>query len=576
MSALSIQVPFPVFNDRDGQPLDNGYVWIGQPNLSPQTNPVNVYFDEALTILAPQPLRTINGYISNSGTPAQVYIDGVNFSILVQDSKGTMVYNFPEGTGISPNACGVMYEPPFTGAVPTPVCVKLAETVSVRDFGATSGADTAAINAAITYAVNNGAIINFDFDATIRVPTDAPTIQKAIDAINAEPNVDITINIEAGHILTAGFRIDNRDCSYMTISSTDAVVTCSPSFALMSITDLSFGLRSDKNMFVAVQARMPRWNILVDASGVDSNYGIMLMQGSYGYVYPNKGIINMQSSTIEGVGAVAAYASQLNAYGANFSGCQNGVQATVGSIANCAAANLTNCSAAGMDVSRSSIGYCNDATISGGLRGIYVRRSWVTCQGATISGVTGVGIYSAVASHVVAYGVKFESMTGSCVLVGEGSTIDISAATNDALPLDPTDISPPRSFNQLTKDGTITDQARAQGHAPQLTSESLITLAATGEQSVLAGTYHTIYDVTGERQIVGGSVVGSDIGLKITIDGVVVLEDTARARGFDSAGEFYAAISIPPCASRTSLKLEVYNRNTSATTQIGWRVYRSQ
>jgi hypothetical protein len=28
MSALSIQVPFPVFQDRDGQPLDNGYVWI--------------------------------------------------------------------------------------------------------------------------------------------------------------------------------------------------------------------------------------------------------------------------------------------------------------------------------------------------------------------------------------------------------------------------------------------------------------------------------------------------------------------------------------------------------------------
>jgi hypothetical protein len=32
MSALSIQVPFPVFQDRDGQPLENGYIWIGQPN----------------------------------------------------------------------------------------------------------------------------------------------------------------------------------------------------------------------------------------------------------------------------------------------------------------------------------------------------------------------------------------------------------------------------------------------------------------------------------------------------------------------------------------------------------------
>jgi len=88
MSAPSIQVPFPVFQDRDGQPLENGYVWIGQPNLAPQVNPVNVYFDAALPQPAAQPLRTINGYISNSGTPAQVYVDAVNFSILVQARKG--------------------------------------------------------------------------------------------------------------------------------------------------------------------------------------------------------------------------------------------------------------------------------------------------------------------------------------------------------------------------------------------------------------------------------------------------------------------------------------------------------
>jgi hypothetical protein len=104
MSALSIQPTYPIFQGRDGQPLENGYVWIGEPNLNPQTNPVVVYFDAALTIPAPQPLRTLNGYISRAGTPAQIYVNAVNFSILVQDGNGSMVYNFPEGAGAAPFA----------------------------------------------------------------------------------------------------------------------------------------------------------------------------------------------------------------------------------------------------------------------------------------------------------------------------------------------------------------------------------------------------------------------------------------------------------------------------------------
>jgi hypothetical protein len=164
MSPLSIQVPFPVFQDRDGQPLENGYIWIGEPNLNPQTNPVVAYFDAALTIPAPQPLRTLNGYVSRAGTPAQIYIDGVNFSILVQDSKGSMVYNFPDGSGISPDACGVTYNPPFTGAVSYPVCEKLEQTVSVKDFGAVGDGvtdDYDAINAAWLYCYPIGASLYF-------------------------------------------------------------------------------------------------------------------------------------------------------------------------------------------------------------------------------------------------------------------------------------------------------------------------------------------------------------------------------------------------------------------------------
>lgn len=159
MSALSISVPYPVFSGQDGLPLNNGYVWIGTANLYPITNPIAVYFDEALTIQATQPLRTINGFISNAGTPAQLYVDAMNFSILVQDSKGSMVYNFPEGTGLSPDACGVTYTPPFSGGVAYPVCEKLEQTVSPKDFGAVGDGITNDLTA-VKNALESGYVVD--------------------------------------------------------------------------------------------------------------------------------------------------------------------------------------------------------------------------------------------------------------------------------------------------------------------------------------------------------------------------------------------------------------------------------
>jgi hypothetical protein len=190
MSALSISVPYPVFSGQDGLPLDNGYVWIGTANLYPITNPILVYFDEALTIQATQPLRTINGFISNAGTPAQIYVDAVNYSILVQDSKGTMVYNFPDGTGVdaryTPGPDSLLFpggpisidsaldqitdkdsgssiigfNQAGAGAVSRTVEAKLREyIVSVKDYGATGDGvtnDRAAINLAFDEVIGRG------------------------------------------------------------------------------------------------------------------------------------------------------------------------------------------------------------------------------------------------------------------------------------------------------------------------------------------------------------------------------------------------------------------------------------
>lgn len=92
MSALSIQPPYPTFTDIDGQPLENGYIWIGTANQDPQANPIPVYWDKGLTIVAAQPIRTTGGYPANSGTPARIYANG-NYSIRVMNKNGSIVYS---------------------------------------------------------------------------------------------------------------------------------------------------------------------------------------------------------------------------------------------------------------------------------------------------------------------------------------------------------------------------------------------------------------------------------------------------------------------------------------------------
>lgn len=100
MSAIEVKPPYPAFAGTDGQPLENGYIWIGTVNLSPQVNPIAVYWDAANTIAAPLPIRTLNGYPSRNGTPARFYVTG-DYSIQVLDSKGSVVY-----TSLSDNLSG--------------------------------------------------------------------------------------------------------------------------------------------------------------------------------------------------------------------------------------------------------------------------------------------------------------------------------------------------------------------------------------------------------------------------------------------------------------------------------------
>ena len=99
----TVTSPFPVFYETDGTPLDAGYIYLGTVDLNPETNPITVYWDAALTIPAAQPLRTSGGYIVRNGITASVFTSSF-YSITVKNKNGNLIYSAVAGEDYIPVA----------------------------------------------------------------------------------------------------------------------------------------------------------------------------------------------------------------------------------------------------------------------------------------------------------------------------------------------------------------------------------------------------------------------------------------------------------------------------------------
>lgn len=103
MALTQVTGPYPIFTDLDGSPLDDGYLYIGAANQDPETNPIQVFWDSALTIPATQPIRTNNGYAWRNGTPGLLYTAS-EFSITIRNKRNEFVLYSPLGYGFDPKS----------------------------------------------------------------------------------------------------------------------------------------------------------------------------------------------------------------------------------------------------------------------------------------------------------------------------------------------------------------------------------------------------------------------------------------------------------------------------------------
>jgi hypothetical protein len=95
MAVNSVLPPYPNYRDLDGEPLEAGFIYIGEPGFEARSTPKASFFDEALTIPTGTEtgaaIRTRGGFPLRNGAPANIYVND-DFSITVTDRNGVLIY----------------------------------------------------------------------------------------------------------------------------------------------------------------------------------------------------------------------------------------------------------------------------------------------------------------------------------------------------------------------------------------------------------------------------------------------------------------------------------------------------
>ena len=87
--------PYPLFIDGRGALLDAGFIYVGIADGDPETDPINLFLDQALTVPIAQPLRTLGGLIIDGANAVYIYFAEADASVRVRDADGYLVSYTP-------------------------------------------------------------------------------------------------------------------------------------------------------------------------------------------------------------------------------------------------------------------------------------------------------------------------------------------------------------------------------------------------------------------------------------------------------------------------------------------------
>lgn len=138
--------PHLYMGDTTGRPLDAGRVYFGRPNKDPEFYPINVFYDEALTIPAMQPIRTKGGFMNANGDMTEIYALETRYSVKVLDGHGRQVF-YKEDMSSTSTASAISTQADIAIAITRNQIDKNNDILSITDFAT---ADDAYNSAKIT------------------------------------------------------------------------------------------------------------------------------------------------------------------------------------------------------------------------------------------------------------------------------------------------------------------------------------------------------------------------------------------------------------------------------------------